>query len=203
MSIEFARLELLRRRDNESVVPLVLLLLVVLWLEILLRVLTISLKLVLLSSKIVSCLGDEVGGKKNRPGAPLLLRIASIETMGLGRKIIVESLAVSFPEVGINSWLLGEESHVEVGEESTDKDLEVLDVLSVSGLLLTEIGDFAVGVWKKNEDAANLFAYCRSNRERVGDGRGTRIVAPEDCAEVVVDAGFGINFPRGEDNDPW
>jgi len=103
MSIEFARLELLRRRDDESVVPLVLLLLVVLWLEMLLRVLTISLNLVLLSSKIVSCLGDEVGGKKNRPGAPLLLRVVSMETMGLGRKIIVESLAASLPELEINS----------------------------------------------------------------------------------------------------
>jgi len=43
--------------------------------------------------------------------------------------------------------LLGEEPHVEVGEENTDEDFEVLDVLSASELWVTEIGDFAVGVW--------------------------------------------------------
>lgn len=62
-------------------------------------------------------------------------------------------------------------------------------VVVVAGLVVavdTETGDFAVGVACKNkEDVANLFAYCRSNRERVGDGRGALIEAQGDCAADV------------------
>jgi hypothetical protein len=79
-----------------------------------------------------------------------------------------------------------------VGENNV---VVVVVVVVVAGLVSvdTETGDFAVGVvWKNKEDVANLFAYCRSNRDRVGDGRGARIEEQGDCvADVGVEDGFG------------
>ena len=70
-----------------------------------------------------------------------------------------------------------------------------LSVMGLGMILWLLDGDFAIGVWKNIEDAANLFAYCRSNRDRVGEGRGTRI---DDC----VDVGDDVDKECGDDT-PW
>jgi hypothetical protein len=195
ISIEFAKLEFLRRRDDETVVPLVLLVLVALWWELLLLLLLLLLKLMLLLLEVVSWRGDGVEGKKNRPGAPLLLLcMVSMETIGLGRKSTEGSPSLPLLGLGMILWLLGD-----IIEEEKDGGNVV-----VAGLVVdTVTGDFAVGVvWKNKEDVANLFAYCRSNRDRVGDGRGARIEAQGDCAvDVGVDDGFGSkDCPCREDD---
>lgn len=101
MSIEFARLEFLRRREDESVVPLVLVQLFALWWEPLLLLLLLLLKLVLLLFlEIVSCRDDGAEEKKNRPGV-LLLCMVSMETIGLGRNIVEGSLSLSILGLGM------------------------------------------------------------------------------------------------------
>lgn len=82
MSVALERLEFLRRRDEESVVLLLLELL-------LLLLLLLTAVLVLL--KDVSRRAGGVAGKKKRPGDSLLLRLVSMERMGVGRKTIVGS----------------------------------------------------------------------------------------------------------------
>lgn len=54
------------------------------------------------------------------------------------------------------------------------------------GLVDTELGDLAVGVWKYKEDVANLLAYCRSNRDLIGEGFGARKEAEEDDSVDTV-----------------
>ena len=88
-SFELARLEDLRRRDDDRVVLLLLLATLPL-LETLLL-----LKLVLLVPK--EARGGGVDGKKNRPGDSL--RVVSIGTTGVGRKIMDASVSRSIPEV--------------------------------------------------------------------------------------------------------
>lgn len=81
--------------------------------------------------------------------------------------------------------------------------LDVLDVEDIAGLVGKHVGDFAVGVWKSNEDAANLFAYCRSSRDRVGEGRWTRIEVDGGFVDVDVDVDDGVDSPGRPDNSPW
>ena len=79
MSVALERLEFLRRRDEESVVLLLLLLLLVLLLTA-----------VLVLLKDVSRRAGGVAGKKKRPGVSLL-RLVSMERMGVGRNTAVGS----------------------------------------------------------------------------------------------------------------
>lgn len=99
MSMELTALKFLRLRDNKSVVPFVPAQLLALSCRVLLMLLFLLKNALLLLFEVVSCRVGEVEGKKNRPGAPPLLCIVSIETIELGRKIIEESH--SLPILGL------------------------------------------------------------------------------------------------------
>ena len=86
------------------------------------------------------------------------------------------------------------------------KTLDVSVPRSISaflGLVDKEVGDLAVGAWKYKEEVANLLAYCRSNRDLIGEGFGARKEAEEDCVvdDVVDTKEFGVECPRGK--SPW
>lgn len=77
-------------------------------------------------------------------------------------------------------------------------------ILEVLGLVVDEeVGDLAVGVWKYKEEVANLLAYCRSNRDLIGEGFGARKEAEEDFVvdDVVDTKEFGVENPCGK--SPW
>lgn len=101
--------------------------------------------------------------------------------IGLGRKI-EESQSLAIPGGGI----IFNDDEVEEKDEDSVFGVGVGVKAAVNVEVVTETGDFAVGVWKNIEDAANLLAYCRSNRDRVGDGTGTRIEEQDDCREDDV-----------------